>query len=239
MKPLKYVNLKQFEKSLLWSRLFISKVCTIGIAMMPLLLSTNSPTAAQSRPGDPGFFEEGGDLLDREIQRQNQLPNPEEDLLRIEDTSSGWMQVTSAEGGFVVLMPGTPIQQPQPDILATESANLSTLKMTLQTDEVSFIVAYADYPRSIDLDAPQALLTQIGSALATKLGNPLREEREIVWDDYPGREISFQSPSEISTFRLYLLDRRLYILGVQQSSLNPTSDNITRFFDSFQVILPE
>lgn len=239
MKPLKYVNPKNFEKSLLWIRLFIGRVSRLGIAIIAIVLSTNSPTAAQSRPGDPGFFEEGGDLLDREIQRQNQLPDPEDDLLRIDDTASGWMQVTSTEGRFVVLMPGMPVKPPQPEPIATESANLSTLKMTLETDEVRFLVAYADYPSAIDVDAPQVLLAQVGSALATKLGNPSREEQEIIQDDYLGREIRFQSPSEISIFRLYLVERRLYILGVQQSSLNPISDNITRFFDSFQVTLPQ
>ncbi|MGB3238590.1 MAG: hypothetical protein WBB29_09855, partial [Geitlerinemataceae cyanobacterium] len=124
--------------------------------------------------------------------------------------------------------------QDKPEILATEAANLSSIGITLQTDEVWFLVAYADYPNTIDLDAPQVLLTQVASAISVKLDNPSREEQEIMDDDHPIREIRFQSPNEISTFRLYLVDRRLYILGTQQSSLNPISDNITRFLDSFQ-----
>jgi hypothetical protein len=238
MKPLKYVNLNSFDKDLLWIRLFLGRSSGLGIAVILLVLGTISPTVAQSRPGDPGFFEQGEDLLDREIERLHQLPEQDDDLLMIDEAASDWMQVTSAEGRFVVLMPGIPIQQPQPEILATDAANLSAIKMTLQTDEVGFLVAYADYPSSINLDAPQVLLAQVSSAIATQLDNRSREEEEIIQDDYLAREIRFQSPSEISIFRLYLVDRRLYILGAQQSSLNPISDHITRFFDSFQVMLP-
>lgn len=238
MKPLKYVNLNRFEKSLPWIRLFLGRSLGMGITVLLFVLSTISLAVAQSRPGDPGFFEEGEDLLDREIERLHQLPEQDDDLLTIDDAASDWIQVTSAEGRFVVLMPGTPTQQPQPEILATDAANLSAIGITLQTDEVGFWVAYADYPSSINLDTPQVLLAQVGSAIAEKLGNPSREDREMIRDDYLAREIRFQSPSEISTFRLYLVHRRLYILGAQQSSLNPMSDNITRFFDSFQVTLP-
>jgi hypothetical protein len=195
-----------------------------------------TPCNAQSRPGDPGFFEEGDDLLDREIERLHQPPQPNDDLLIIDHGKSGWMQVTSNQGRFVILMPGTPTQQSQPEILTTDAANLSAIKITLQTDEVWFLVAYADYPSHLELDAPQVLLTQVSSFLAAQLGNPSKEELEIMPDDDESREIRFHTPNEISTFRLYLVDRRLYILGVQQSSLNPMSDQVNRFFDSFQVM---
>ncbi|MGB5897630.1 MAG: hypothetical protein WBG66_05485 [Geitlerinemataceae cyanobacterium] len=234
MKPLKYVNLSSFEKSLDWIQVFFSKSPGIYPTVILFVLCIISPVTAQSRPGDPGFFEEGEDLLDREIERLHQQPERDDDLLTIDDRASDWMQVTSTEGQFVVLMPGTPTQQDKPEILATEAANLSSIGITLQTDEVWFLVAYADYPNTIDLDAPQVLLTQVASAISVKLDNPSREEQEIMDDDHPIREIRFQSPNEISTFRLYLVDRRLYILGTQQSSLNPISDNITRFLDSFQ-----
>lgn len=239
MKPLKYVNFNSFEKSLPWIRLFLGRFLRMGIVVPILILSTIYPSDAQSRPGDPGFFEEGEDLLDREIERLHQPPERDDDLLTIDDATSDWVHVTSAEGRFVVLMPGTPTQQPQPEILATEAAILSSIGITLQTDEVWFLVAYADYPINIELDEPQVFLAQVGSAIAKKLGNPSREEQEMIRDDYFAREINFQSPSKISTFRLYLVDQRLYILGTQQSSLNPMSDNITRFFDSFQAISPE
>lgn len=239
MKPLKYVNLNSFEKSLLWTRVFLGRFLGIGIVVPILIVSTISPSEAQSRPGDPGFFEEGEDLLDREIERLHQPPERNDDLLTIDDAASDWVQVTSTEGRFVVLMPETPTQQPQPETLATEAASLSSIGITVQTDEVWFLVAYADYPITIELDDPQILLAQVSSAIAEKLGNPSREEQEMISDDYLAREIRFQSPNEISTFRLYLVDRRLYILGAQQSSLNLMSDNITRFFDSFQATRPE
>ncbi|MGB6166017.1 MAG: hypothetical protein WBF52_00385, partial [Geitlerinemataceae cyanobacterium] len=119
MKPLKYVNLSSFEKSLDWIQVFFSKSPGIYPTVILFVLCIISPVTAQSRPGDPGFFEEGEDLLDREIERLHQQPEPDDDLLTIDDRASDWMQVTSAEGQFVVLMPGTPTQQDKPEILAT------------------------------------------------------------------------------------------------------------------------
>ncbi|HIK31860.1 MAG TPA: hypothetical protein IGS17_01590 [Oscillatoriales cyanobacterium M59_W2019_021] len=237
MKPLKYVNLSRFAKSSHWIWLVLSKFPSVILGTIVLMFGTIAPTAAQYRPGDPGFFEQGEDVLDREIERLRQSPEPE-DLLTIEETDSDWVRVTSTEGRFTVFVPGTPSQQPEPEIWVTEAARLNSVGFTWQTDEVWFLVAYADYPTEIDLDAPQVLLEQVGAAIAAKLGNRDRQEREIVLNDYPAREIRFQSPTEISTFRLYLVHRRLYILGAQQSSLNPTLDDTSRFFNSFQVMEP-
>jgi hypothetical protein len=238
MKPLKHVNLSNCEKFFHRVRLVLGKSRGIGIAAFLLVLCTIAPTAAQSRPGDPGFFEDGEDLLDREIERIDRPPEPDDDLLTIDDAASNWMQVTSAEGRFVVLMPGTPTQQTQPEVLATEAANLNSIGITLQTDDVWFLVAYADYPRDVKLDEPQVLLAQVSAAIAEKLNNSPQQEQEIIGKDHVEREIRFQSPSETSIFRLHLVDRRLYILGAQQLSSIPISDNITRFFDSFQATRP-
>lgn len=245
MKPLKYVNLSRFAKSLHRIWLVLGKFPSTILGAIVLILSTLllwsdfaiAPIAAQYRPGEPGFFEQGEDVLDREIERLRHSSEPE-DLLTIEETDSDWVRVTSTEGRFIAIVPGMPRQQPEPEIWVTEAARLSSIGFTWETDNVWFLLAYADYPTEIDLDAPQVLLEQVGEAIAAKLGNRDREEREIVRNDYPAREIRFQSPTEISTFRLYLVDRRLYILGAQQSSLNPILDDTSRFFNSFQVMNP-
>ncbi|MDY6940850.1 MAG: hypothetical protein SWY16_24730 [Cyanobacteriota bacterium] len=211
----------------------------LGTTFTWILLGNLPQVAAQFRPGDPGFFEDGEEQFNREIERLNDDREDDSTLLTIDESTSEWLQVTSTEGRFAVAMPGTPTVAPNPEILATPAANLELMGVTLEHQGDGFLVAYADYPDGVDLNESDVLLSQVRDAFVAGIGGELLDDRQLSDRAGPGREFRVSTPEIFTTFRAYLIDRRLYILGVQQTEPMSEDDDFNPFFESFEPGIPE
>ena len=229
MKPSKYLNLKVYQNFMLFD--FI-RSAVVGVAFFSILLRNIPDATAQYRPGDPSFFEDGEEQFDREIQRLNENRDRDPDLLTIDDSTSEWLQVTSGDGRFAVAMPGRPMVTPNPEILVTPAASLELVGVTLEGEGEWFLVAYGDYPDSVNVRESE-LLVQVRDALVAGFGAELTGDRPLSDRTGPGREIRLSQPDVVTTFRAYIIDRRLYLLGVEQAASIEGDDTVTQFFESF------
>ncbi len=230
MKPLNYVNF-QFSRPILQS--LSVRLLRLSTAIGLTIFSAITPAIAQFRPGDPGFFEDGEESIEREIERLNRPSNEDAPLLIVDDPNSQWMKITSTAGQFTVSMPGMPSPQP-PEVLTTRTINLTLNGIAFQDEMSWFSVAYTDYPDSVSLDDPQALLEPVKAAIAARFPQAQLSQRSIQKGAYPGWNIRVGSNQGSIAFEIYLVDRRVYILGV----LSPgerSEDTLAQFFESFQV----
>ncbi|MGK7886281.1 MAG: hypothetical protein AB4057_16865, partial [Crocosphaera sp.] len=65
----------------------------------------------------------------------------------------------------------------------------------------------------------------------------LLTDENIVWQQYNGKKLTMKDEDELISFRVYLINDRVYILAGGQSYNNQSiSENIVSFFDSFRIL---
>lgn len=148
----------------------------------------------------------------------------------------GWQELSSPEGRFRVLMPGTPTRQKRK--MSSPVGDVHDTAFILDTADRSIMVSYADF------DAPHQkaasldnIISQARDAtLESFQGAGLMTEKAITLQGYSGREVLIDIPRQgIAYFRWYAVKRRMYVLGMIGIKSTPPEAEVSRFFDSFQL----
>lgn len=149
-----------------------------------------------------------------------------------------WKPFSSPEGGFRVLMPGTPI--PGKDNVNTQSGSIPiNFFVAVRPEEAFYVVAYADFPRTVSLNSRevQELLPKIDPTAAQREGVRVVNQRNIRLGNYPGRELKLQDREGFTLrWRAYLVNKRLYQIGVVTNKEASLTKSIDGFFNSFQLV---
>lgn len=147
-------------------------------------------------------------------------------------------EFSSTEGGFVVLMPGTPLEERE--TLDTEAGPIDLQKfiLELKKESIIYMVYYWDYSEVVIQRAgPDRLLDSMLDWIVSNIGGKLLSEQIISLDSYPGREIEVEAPEGfIIRSRLYLVKQRMYQLIVATSKEEAFSENAEKFFKSFKLL---
>ncbi|NJP04393.1 MAG: hypothetical protein HC837_01540 [Chloroflexaceae bacterium] len=152
--------------------------------------------------------------------------------------SEDWIEFSSEEGGFTVMMPGTPEEGSQD--VGTDAGQMGLATYQFTTDAAAYTVMFSDFPEDmIGAVDPQELLLGGQEGALTSLDGELISEREVDLDGYPGREIVAEAQvggiDAILKGRFYLVDNRLYqtlVIG-QQDAVD--EEDIDYFLDSFSL----
>lgn len=195
-------------------------------------LSAVTPALAQFRPDRPDFYEDGQRQLEREIQRLNQKPPA--DVLTVDGEQSQWQEFTSKDGNFSVLMPGVPAEETE--VLETAAGNLELKGFSSAQSAARFVVAYSDYPQTAQVGNSEVVLANVRDQILERVGARLVSERPISLNAEPGREVKLESEGEPMIFRLFLVGRRLYILGAGQNNQASGAEDVAKFLDSFVLL---
>jgi hypothetical protein len=179
----------------------------------------------------PSFFDQGQKILDREIQRLQAPPsNPQ---LTVE--TKHWQPIISKAGKFSIWMP--------PGILSDETKTLETSVGSLNYQVIAsqdtssrFLVARTEDLQASQLKHPSALFDAVRDAILAKTGLPLTSDRPISLGNYEGRELITQNQTDAFAFKIYLVERRLYVLAAKQKGIDALSENAVTFFKSFQLL---
>jgi hypothetical protein len=150
---------------------------------------------------------------------------------------SSWKEFTSQEGGFSVLLPGTPKVERR----TTESA-VGPLAFTMHTVElglgsVAYIMSYNDYPPSLIADSDQNAILDgvVEGAIGSKAN--IKHNQPITIDGHPGREFSGTVKDGFEyTSRAYLVKQRLYQLNIVSTPGKVPADDKRKYFESFKLL---
>lgn len=149
-----------------------------------------------------------------------------------------WKQFSSSEGGFRLLMPGTPTQE-------NKSVNTQVGALTIhmfivpRQKEAIYAVAYADLPSNISPTPSEInqLLTDVAYGISDGAGGRLLSQQAISLGNFPGKEIRLQlAEGMIARGRIYLVNKRLYQVLVATNQERNLTKSIEGFLNSFQLL---
>ncbi|MEB3336412.1 MAG: hypothetical protein VKJ46_03050 [Leptolyngbyaceae bacterium] len=183
--------------------------------------------------GRPTFFEQGRSQLEQEINRlQTAQPAP---LLTVQPSLQPWQSFIFKSEGFAVAMPSGAVTEETKTVkMANDPLNFQML--TTLSPVSRFVVAYSEPLQPTQLEDPQAALRIARNAIADTAKFQLTEDQPISLDNYPGREFSLKSADETIKMRVFLIQQRLYALGVSQQNSKQSPEEITTFFNSFRLL---
>jgi hypothetical protein len=145
-------------------------------------------------------------------------------------TTAKWTIYSSVAGRFSMSFPGQPTLKEQQ--FDSAAGKLTINLLTASAGPSTFLASYVDYP-PITEDL-QAVLDRVrdgavGSAKAT-----LIKSTAITLKGYPGREFLTSGEGIVATFRIYLVNNRLYQIG----ALGPpdaSTEEAKAFLNSFDL----
>lgn len=189
---------------------------------------------AQSlRDNRPEFFEKGRLQMEQEIkQLEAQNPKP---VLTIEAGPVQWQNIIFQEGGFSIWMPAGTMTE-ETEVIETDSGNIKFKVFATHPESARFIVAYSDLLEQKQLVNQQRILDNLRDKIVNLKEFKITQDRRYNLSDYPGKEFSLENATETITFRIYLIDKRLYIIGASETEKNNQMPGaVENFLDSFQL----
>jgi hypothetical protein len=142
---------------------------------------------------------------------------------------------TSKEGGFTVLLPGTPEHREQ-QIKGTVVSNAFACESRLRG--YTFLVGYVDMTEELKRTTPEAFLDRASESLRKQWDGPLLEKSSVTLEGgFPGRAMRLEAASgRIVTMRVYLVKQRMFQLIAVVERRN--QDLVPRVLDSFKLTGP-
>lgn len=155
----------------------------------------------------------------------------------IQIAQSIWKPFSPPEGGFTILMPGTPTSEQEILDSPTGPITLNGFR-AVRPGEAIYFVSYGDLPDSA-LNSPGGindLLTSFTQQFTTTMDGVTVTQQSISLNNYPGAEVKLQTNEGI-TFRsrIYLVNNRMYTLGVFTVREQDLQKSIQGFLDSFRL----
>jgi hypothetical protein len=203
-----------------------------------------APILAQGRLDRPIFFQDGQELLDREIQRlqqmQQQQPSPTNvehpsQLLTINDGNLRWDKYLFRDAGFSVWMPqGVQSQETIP--LETSLGQIPFKVFSTQPQNYRFVAAYSEPLKADILENKSALLTAVRDGIFARTKFEVIGDRPVSNQGYTGRELTVGDSKEILAFQIYAIGQRVYVLAAGEKQVQTLSETAISFFNSFRLL---
>ncbi|HEY5883382.1 MAG TPA: hypothetical protein VIT88_01775 [Pyrinomonadaceae bacterium] len=152
---------------------------------------------------------------------------------------AAWPKLESTEGRFRVLMPTK--AEPSVSEVDSATAKINLYSFSSANKVGSFMVSYADYPNAASSPAhEQTVLDGIRGGVLKGLGADMVSETKLTLNGYPGREMRatkiIEGTEIIFSWRLLLVGRRIYQMGVGTAKADSESPDIKKFFLSFELV---
>ncbi|MGK7879844.1 MAG: hypothetical protein AB4060_07055 [Crocosphaera sp.] len=196
---------------------------------------------AQGRFDRPSFFRDGQRSMEQEIQRLQEQSSPDNvehpsQLLTIETEELRWQKVVFQDSNFSVWIPQG-LQSSETVIISLGESNLSFEVVASHPPNYRFVAAYSHRLDPNQIKNSEQLLNQVKEGIVKETNFNLLTDENIVWQQYNGKKLTMIDEDELISFRVYLINDRVYILAGGQSYNNQSiSENIVSFFDSFRIL---
>jgi len=124
-----------------------------------------------------------------------------------------WQEFTAPDKTFKLMFPTKPVRQAIPGMPKSSGIDLGSYKASLGTLE--FLVMYLSVSYPAEEPQTSKRLLDGGRDLAVANTNAqVLSETEMWLDEHPGRELLIKFPTTIMRARIFLIERRIYTLGV-------------------------
>ncbi|MGB3512344.1 MAG: hypothetical protein WBA93_24525 [Microcoleaceae cyanobacterium] len=173
----------------------------------------------------PIFFEQG-----RFKEAQNLQP-----ILTIEAGTIQWQSIIFEEGDFRIWMPAGTITEAK-EVIEIDTGNIKFKVFATHPESARFVLAYSDLLDGKNLGNQEKIITKLRDKIVNVTDFKINQDRPYNLGNYPGQEFSLKNDRETIKFRIYLIDKRLYIIGASEiEKNNQIPGAVETFLDSFQL----
>lgn len=192
------------------------------------LLAQHTPNAGSEKRS---FFETG------RLRSEDRLlfQRPPSDVIPIRTQSNSWQFVIFREGNSSFWMPPGVLTE-ETVILDTDLGSLSFRTLASNAEDRRYVAAYAHSLTQEQSNNPQVLLEAIQQKVAPANEFELKQERPITIDNFPGQELTFENAEEVIAMRVYLVQDKIYALGVRHPKASPLSRQTRAFLNAFELL---
>ena len=206
------------------------------IIILPLIMMAIAPSVSAGLFDRPDFFERGDEEFEREIRQFEEGQAVPDSSLTIDEANRNgllWSRLVVRGGGFTIAIPQGTISE-ETKIVETPQEQIEFKIVASHPPSSRFVAAYSeelDTKKTLD---PDSLLTRARDRIIeNNAGFTTNTNVDLTFDNYPGKEFTLENESERITFRLLLIEQRLYVLAVNQPKDTISAESVAIFFDSF------
>lgn len=149
--------------------------------------------------------------------------------------NGGWVNFTSEDGRFSVLMPETPTDKTE-TVDSAHGPYTTHLFIVRDTTSV-YLIGWVDYDPSFNFNR-QAELEANRDNFVKGINARLLSSRPTIIDGYSAIEFTAETDDRIFKSRVYMVGRRPYQIVIGSPKEQDDSVSVKRFFNSFKVSLP-
>lgn len=148
-----------------------------------------------------------------------------------------WKEFSPKEGGFSVLLPGTPVARKEAAIAEKNLGPSQVYVLVLEDESGVYGINYEDFPNL----PPQLTPAQINTLLNAwrddfVKNSKLKSDRPIALNGYLGKEVEIENGEGVIKARIYWVNERLYRVFVVADSEEVFADGGDKFLNSFKLI---
>jgi hypothetical protein len=140
-------------------------------------------------------------------------------------------EYTSENGRFLVTFPAKPSTVGDEKERATTAGNLMIVTSKCETGGVVYSVTYTDYPATFGIVASKEILDGVVNGM--KGGDGKATSEEITADGVKGRNATITAGENVVRARVFLSDRRLYVVMASGKKDSTRGEVTDKFLDSF------
>ncbi|NEP08613.1 MAG: hypothetical protein F6K34_29965, partial [Okeania sp. SIO4D6] len=136
---------------------------------------------------------------------------------------------------FTIWMP-TGGMTAEKEIIETENGNINFKVFASHPESARFVVAYSDVLNSKQLADKQDILVRVQHKIIDVTDFKLSRNDSYNSERFSVREFVLANNVETITFRVYLAERRLYMIGASEiETENEIPGAVEKFLDSFKL----
>jgi hypothetical protein len=193
--------------------------------------TSRSPILIAQQSNFNSFFEEGRLLNENQLRRQ-----PPDPTLPVNQNSQFWQPIIFRSGGFSFWMPPGTLTQ-ETVVLPTRFGDVSFRAVAANSANSRYVVGYAEQLTPEQLKNPQLMLVAIANQVVPSSQFRLVRNQAVTQAGVQGRELTYQSDTEVIVFRAFLRGNSGYVIGARSpKSAGVPSRQTTIFLNSFEFL---
>lgn len=190
-----------------------------------------SPILLAQQSNFSSFFEEGRLLNENQLRRQ-----PPDPTLPVDQNSQFWQPIIFRSGGFSFWMPPGTLSQ-ETVVLPTRFGDVSFRAVAANSANSRYVVGYAEQLTSEQLKNPQFMLVAIANKVVPPSNFKLVNNQSVTQGGVQGRELTYQSATEVIVFRAFIRGKSGYVIGARSpKSGGAPPRQTTLFLNSFEFL---
>ncbi len=149
-----------------------------------------------------------------------------------------WQEFAPGGRGFSILFPGTPTEETKSNPTPFGVVDTAWFKLEPEGEKLSYSVRYDSYPPMVlALGEVSQLILARSKTFEHEIQGKMVDEEDVFLDDHTGMQLTYELPDgKLGIYRIFLIDERMYQLGVEASPEDASAKEISTFLDSFKLL---